>query len=230
MAEENKEYNKVVEYIKNLLAEGKISIGDKLPTERAISETLSISRNSTREALRVLGNMGMVESRQGSGNYLADDLTKNMIDSLNMMLIIKSTDQLEISQFRRYMELAAFNLAFDNDGNFDAGVLKDVLDKMEHAPIGEKINFDKKFHYLILSASGNQLMISIMNAFSEICETFVGQVLSSVDEDKKKRLAKAHRSIYESIADRNRELGIRAINEHYDIIDGLINAQELKKP
>lgn len=225
MTEENREYSKVVKYIKDLLTEGKISIGEKLPAERAIAETLSISRNSTREALRVLGNMGMVESRQGSGNYLTGDITKNMVDSLNMMLIIKPATRLEISQLRRYMELAAFNLAFDNDVNFDTGALENVLDKMEHAPMSERVNFDREFHYLILHASGNQLMISIMNAFSEICETFVGQVLSSADKEKTKRLAEAHRSIYESIAGKDKEQGIRAINEHYDIIDGLINKQ-----
>lgn len=226
MAEESREYNKVVEYIKVLLTEEKISIGDRLPTERAISETLSISRNSTREALRVLENMGMVESRQGSGNFLVGDIGKNIVNSLNMMLFIKSTNQLEISQFRRYIELASFNIAIDINTNIDTSGLENMLNKMENAQMmSDRVCFDKKFHDFIICASNNQLMISIMDAFSEICESFVGQMLSCTDEDKKKRLAKAHRSIFQSIADKNKASGIQAINEHYDIIEELIKTQ-----
>jgi GntR family transcriptional repressor for pyruvate dehydrogenase complex len=224
LAEEIKEYHKVVTYIKALLQEEKISIGDKLPTERDISKELSISRNSIREALRVLENMGIVESRQGSGNYLIGDVTKRMVDSLHMMLVIKSISQLEISQFRRYMELAAFHIVIDDNIQFDATTLARILDQMEHASIEDQVNLDKEFHNHIIGASTNHLMISMMNACSEILETSVGEVLCRIerDEEKKKKLRKVHRRLYESIANRNKELGIQAIHEHYDMIDDIL--------
>lgn len=224
MSDDNREYNRVVEYIKDLMTGGQISVGDKLPAERAIAETLAISRNSTREALRVLGNMGMVESRQGSGNYLACDITKSMVDSLKMLLIVRSADQLEMSRFRRYMELAAFNMAFDSNTDIDAGALEHALNSMEHLGAGESAYYDKQFHDTILCASRNQFMTGIMDAFSETCENFVGQVLSRADEDMKKRLSKAHRSLFESVKAKDIALGIQAINAHYDIIDELIKA------
>ena len=48
------EYEKAVQYIYSMLRDGVVKPGDRLPTERAIAETLGISRNSTREALSVL--------------------------------------------------------------------------------------------------------------------------------------------------------------------------------
>lgn len=226
MACENREYNKVVDYIKELLATEKITVGDKLPTERVIAETLSISRNSTREALRILGNMGLITSKQGSGNYLVGDITQSIVDSLNMMLIMKTTSKLEISQLRRYMELSAFHIAFDNHSDVNTNELADVLDKMNNANIQDKIHLDKEFHYMILSASNNQLMISIMNALSEIYENFVGYVLTTADRNIQKRLWQTHRSICQSFVETNKDLGIKAINEHYDIIEKeLINMQ-----
>ena len=75
----NREYTKVIRYICNLIESGDLRMGERLPTERAISETLSISRNSTREALRTLEHMGAVECRQGSGNYLAENIALSLI-------------------------------------------------------------------------------------------------------------------------------------------------------
>ena len=73
------EYEKAVQYIYSMLRDGVVKPGDRLPTERAIAETLGISRNSTREALSVLLAMGMVQRRQLCGGSLwtgveADDL------------------------------------------------------------------------------------------------------------------------------------------------------------
>ncbi len=55
---ENKEYQKAIDYLCEMIEENKISIGDKLPTERNLAETLSIGRNSTREALKMLEKLG----------------------------------------------------------------------------------------------------------------------------------------------------------------------------
>ena len=63
---EDRGYILVLEYIKELIISGNLSVGDKLPTERKLSETLSLSRNTIRDAIRIMGSMGFIESRQGS--------------------------------------------------------------------------------------------------------------------------------------------------------------------
>ena len=54
MQEETREYQKVISYLSQMIASGELAIGSRLPTERSLAETLSIGRNSTREALRML--------------------------------------------------------------------------------------------------------------------------------------------------------------------------------
>ena len=49
---ENKEYQKVIDYICQEITDGRIKIGDRLPTERLLSEQMGVSRNCVREALR----------------------------------------------------------------------------------------------------------------------------------------------------------------------------------
>ncbi len=61
------EYEKAIEYIDQMIRDGELVTGSRLPTERTISEHLGIGRNSTREALSILHGMGMIRRVQGSG-------------------------------------------------------------------------------------------------------------------------------------------------------------------
>ena len=102
---ENREYQKAIDYLYGLVEENKISIGDKLPTERKMSEMLSIGRNSTREALKMLEKLGMIESRQGSGNYLVANMSNTISKCIEMMIMLNQTSQMEVIAFRRELDL-----------------------------------------------------------------------------------------------------------------------------
>ena len=67
-----KVYEQVVDQIKEMVRVGKIKKGDKLPTERVMAEELQVSRTSIREAMRALEVVGLIESRQGAGNYIRE--------------------------------------------------------------------------------------------------------------------------------------------------------------
>ena len=73
-----KVYLLVIEHIKTLIQSGEISFGGKLPSERQLMMTLNLSRNSIREALRSLENMGIIESRHGQGNFLVNHMGKSL--------------------------------------------------------------------------------------------------------------------------------------------------------
>ena len=61
-----REFEKVIDYIIGEIREGRAVVGSEIPSERQISAELCISRNSVREGVRALENMGVVESRHGS--------------------------------------------------------------------------------------------------------------------------------------------------------------------
>ena len=67
-------YEKVIEQIKDMVKKGEIKSGDKLPPERDLAEQLQVSRTSVREALRSMEMLGLVESRQGGGNFIKNNL------------------------------------------------------------------------------------------------------------------------------------------------------------
>ena len=106
-----KVYLLVIEHIKTLIQRGEISFGGKLPSERQLMATLNLSRNSIREALRSLENMGIIESRHGQGNFLVNHMGKSLGSIFSLLLFMNQCNDLEISQLRRSIEIGAYLLA-----------------------------------------------------------------------------------------------------------------------
>lgn len=61
-----KNYEYIVEQIKDMIIDGKLKVGERLPTEKELSENFGVSRTSVREALKALEVIGICESRQGA--------------------------------------------------------------------------------------------------------------------------------------------------------------------
>ena len=113
-AKEEREYEKVFNLMSTLVEKGELTVGSRLPAERTIAQELSISRNSTREAIRMLENMGAVESRQGSGNYISGNMQHGISQMIRMMLLLNCVSREDICAFRRSMEKAVCNAAMGN--------------------------------------------------------------------------------------------------------------------
>lgn len=219
MSGTNREYQKAIDYLADQIKAGKLSVGSRLPTERAIAEDVGISRNSTREALRSLENMGMIESIQGSGNYLTGSISKSLSSMIRMLLLLKKTNPKEICAVRRTLEKSVCNAAIQQD--LSPGWLEQaewVLDSPA-ADLAEEIENDRKFHYLLVEASQNRLWMELMNAIMDVYREWIDLVLHGADAQTKGQLKQAHRDILEAIIAKDREKCEQAIERHYDIID-----------
>jgi GntR family transcriptional repressor for pyruvate dehydrogenase complex len=222
MEQNGREYEKAIEYIRSLIDEEKIKIGSKIPSERKISETLSISRNSIREALRMLENMGIIESRQGLGNYLSGNVTQSFSNAINMMLVLKQTDARDICQFRRGIEKAVYDLAYQK--RQDNPILSEMIPLFEEFPkaeLDEQIEMDKEFHYLLVRVADNNMLSVLMDSISDIYHQWIDMVLRNASPKNMRELHLAHKAIYESLLQSDPISGIRAIDHHYDIVDAM---------
>ncbi len=75
-------HEEVVTQIHELIREGRFKAGDQLPSERELSETFKVSRTSVREALRALETKGLIISRTGMGNFIADFPIESLVAPL----------------------------------------------------------------------------------------------------------------------------------------------------
>lgn len=226
---QEKSYMKVINYIKKQIRLGELSIGGKLPAERELSEILGISRNSVREAIRTLDNMGIIESQHGAGNFLTGKFESSLEESLSMLFLLNQIDYNQISQLRRALELEALLLAIDNMSDEEIHSLNHLVSQLEKETEENNVILDKRMHYTIALASKNTLIVSILQALSEVLDRFIVDLRREIlsQEDSRRGLMEAHNEMIKSLMTRDKKLAYEAINKHFDIIDEKLKGKEI---
>lgn len=229
-AQQQKSYRKVIDYVKKQILEGNLQLGGKLPAERDLSNLLGVSRNSVREAIRTLDVMGVISSQQGAGNYLTGNFQNNLVESMSMMFYLNQIDYQQISQLRRALEMQALILAIDNITDPEIAQLERILSQLEKETEDINVILDKQLHYNIAIASGNTLIINILQALSDLIDHFIYDLRSDIlrTEDSRKILNEAHDEMLKSIITRDKNLAYVAISKHFDIVDIKLREKALK--
>lgn len=211
----NKVYFQVIAYIRSLVQNGEISIGEKLPSERQLMATLGLSRNSIREAYRSLENLGILESRHGRGNFLVNNTSQSLGSMFSLLLALQACSFEEISQLRATIEIGAFLLAAKQAPDESMLELSCALHEMEQADIGERTRLDKKFHDSLIKISGNRLLALFNETLSQLFESNIGETLTHISDAEWKELLGRHAAIYNSLCERDVQAGIDAVVKHY---------------
>lgn len=214
-----KVYEQVIEQIKNMIIDGTLKKGDKLPSERELVEHLQVSRTSIREALRALQIIGLVECRQGEGNYIRESFENSLFEPLSMMFMLQKSSSLEIMEIRKIIEVETTALASQRITDEELQHMKMLLDTIiSSADEDDKVKADKAFHYGIAKASRNYLIINILNAISSLMDEFIKDARRRilVEEENKDELAKQHDDIYKGLKSRNPKKASEAMKRHLD--------------
>lgn len=229
MKEEAREYQKVIAYLSDMILSGELAIGSRLPTERKIAETLSIGRNSAREALRILENTGIVESRRGSGNYLAGNLSKAISNAVDMMLLLQQTNWEEICSFRRNMEKAVCQTIMEHQtfSNWRNRAEELLMDSAKSASFQEQVELDRRFHYLLIHATENNFWITMMEPIADVYRRWIDAALLLADEQVTAQLHQAHIDMFQALDDSDIVRCEKAIDRHYDLVDGEMRRQNI---
>ncbi len=133
-------------------------VGEKLPTEMALAESLGVSRPVIREALARLRADGRIETRQGSGAFVAD---RNKIAAFRMAAPSKDQTAAEterdILELRQIVEAGAAELAAARRTDADLQAIRFALEGM-HTALSSRTDgsvHDDAFHAAIAHASHN---------------------------------------------------------------------------
>lgn len=216
---DHKEYKKVIDYICQEITDGRIKIGDRLPTERLLSEQMGVSRNCVREALRSMETFGMIECRQGSGNYLSCRMSEPISEIFSMMLLLGATNMEDVKAFRMELDKQSCRtLAARADRADIADTLVAILGE---SPGNEKIqavDVDARFHYELLQLQGNRLWMTIADAIFPVYRKGIKDTLIHASEEEQQRFLELHRAICAGIKDGSYEQCEQAIEEHYQLL------------
>lgn len=229
-----KVYEKVVEQIQRNILNGELKKGDKLPSERELSELMNISRASIREALRVLENMGVIESIHGEGNFVCMNSDKSLLQPLSMMFKLNNGKYQDIMELRRVLEIESTRLAASRCSNLECIELVNIVEKMEEETYGKcrndiLVELDKKFHNKVASISKNCLIESLFNTASMLFEKFIEDARSEIIQNDfaDKLLFTQHKMICDAIINKEVKLATSAMKDHMNYIEENFNKYQL---
>ena len=164
-----KVYMKIVEQIMNLIKEGKLKPGEKLPPEQILAEKFGTSRPSVREALSALEILGITESRGGKGNFIRDNLGSPLYEQ-RFKELEEEESPFELLEARKAVETEIVGLAAKKATRMEITTIQESLNKMKGAManIPEIMEFDREFHINIARAAHNSLLFSMMTYLSDL--------------------------------------------------------------
>ncbi|QBD84604.1 FadR family transcriptional regulator [Clostridium tetani] len=212
-------YEEVIEQIKDMIYKGILKKGDKLPSERDMVEKLQVSRTSVREALRSLEIVGLIESRQGEGNFIKEDFEDGLIEPLSVMFMLQDSKSEEILELRKIIEVGTIKLAAERITESELGKLNELKEKLRTPNKEENLaEIDREFHYKIAAASKNFLLLGVLNAISALMESYIKDARKSIleEEGNRQELITQHENIFEALNNNSEDEAVEAMTKHLD--------------
>lgn len=213
--------------IKEYILSDKVSVGDKLPSEKEFCDNLGIGRGSVREALRLLQAKGMVEIVQGRGAFVAskeENSVENLADWFrDNELVLK-----DFNEVRQAIEPLAVRLAVERSTEkevkkLEANVAAFIAAK-EQNQWDELAALDEKFHRTLVESSHNQLLIIINKEIEKKLRQFRDKTFQI--EANIENCIPYHRAIAEAIRNKDVETAQKKLLEHLGKVEDDLEASK----
>ncbi len=164
----------IIDRFRQAFYSGRFKMGDKLPTEFELMDELGVSRNSLREAMKILSALGIVEIRRGDGTYVCNEIKPNQMDfTIYSMLFEKSSAQ-EIAELRQTLDEDVLHLAIQKCSEQDIDTLQDYINRMRFffskGQLTKAAKLDYEFHLYLSQCVHNRLLHRIVSGVYALFE------------------------------------------------------------
>ena len=208
--------NMIIANIKELINYKNLEPGDKLPSERMLSDKFKVSRSNVREAIQKLEFYGLLKSIPQSGTFVANIGVIAMNGMIDDILRLDSDDFKSLVETRILLELKTVKLAALRRTEDDLKNIKQALEAHKAKVLSEEDAFqeDLLFHLAIAKASGN----STINAFML---TITPRIIMDFekyhvcDKHMTNLIIEEHIKIYEAIESQDSKKAKQRMKEHF---------------
>jgi GntR family transcriptional repressor for pyruvate dehydrogenase complex len=206
----------IISQIRDLINFKNLEPGDKLPSERMLSDKFGVSRSSIREAIQKLEFYGLLKSIPQSGTFVANIGVIAMNGMIEDILRLDEPDFRSLVETRILLELKTVRLAATRRTDEDLTNMKQALDAYEDKVLNgeDALQEDLLFHLAIAKASGNSTMNTFMLIITpEIITNF--QKHHVCDAGLSQRGIADHKAIFKAIKSQNPQLAKQKMKEHF---------------
>ncbi len=221
-------YEQIVRQIQSAIREKELSEGDRLPTERELSETFGVSRSVVREAIKVLSTQGLVEARQGSGLYVLNRPIESVSRAIVLSVAPEGDAVGQLFEFRGLLEAGAAWLAARRATPQQIEALRQRVSHYEADPGGQPnwdrfADVDEAIHGLICAAANNpylEMMVASVRGMMQDVVVLIAHHPGSIEE-----AMRHHRQIVEAIAAGDADRAHDAMAQHVAYTASVVQTQ-----
>jgi GntR family transcriptional repressor for pyruvate dehydrogenase complex len=205
----------VIDKIKDLLIQKKLSPGELIPSEGVLAESLKVGRGTIREALKILSAYGVIEIKRGAGTYISSASNKRLFDSSLFQILVQEQDYGTLTQVRELLEEGIVKLviqfATEEDlASLEAAMVAFLGELEKPAPsVSAAGKFDIEYHRLLGKYSHNAIIENIYGFVIELFAPTISPTHSGVHE--------VHEDLHRAIMRRDAEGALGAIRRHTQI-------------
>lgn len=183
----SKMYLEIVEEIKSMIEDDGLHPGDKIPSERELSERLQVGRSSVREALRALELLGLIETKRGEGTFIKNFQEHRLVEILGSFFLQEKDIQGKLTEVKYWLEINCLMLAVKDASESKVDELIEWV---------KKNSFDEfSFFQKIAAIQNNRLMERIW--------TVVGSYEKSVSANRNVSAKEPYLLVLEYMKQRN---------------------------
>ncbi len=190
--------DKIIHHIRQDIASGRYTMGHKLPTEFELMEELHVSRNSLREAIKILVTVGIVEIRRGDGTYICSEIQPNITDFMIYSMLLEDSSTEEVIELRQILDEDILEMAILKATDADIDHLQERIYEMracfEQGNLSLASRLDYGFHLELAKACHNKFLSRIV---SSVYSLFEGSIANNIHTEE--QFAKADRYHQEMI-------------------------------
>ncbi|MFB9859599.1 FadR/GntR family transcriptional regulator [Salinicoccus siamensis] len=217
-------YEEITDIILSDIKSGKLKPGDKLPTISKMAETYQVSQASIREALNSLKVLDVIQVKHGQGSFINEQMPLGFEQNFE---IITKSDITNLLELRKIIEVGCAGAACKKADALHFEKMEKALKKMETAvennELGEQADYD--FHMAIAEATGNPLLINLLE---DVSETMIRTMRETrrlwLYETQKsiEKIYEEHKLIYKAIKDKNEDEATKNMLSHLKEVEELL--------
>lgn len=215
--------------ILDLIFQGKLPPGARLPAERELAELIGVSRNTLRDALNKLEARGYIERRDRSGNYVCTAIPQSLSAPLEEIVAKDMVGLRDIVDIRKALETWAARKAAATPTAATLKELQACLKTMKaNAALRSDEQFnrysaaDGRFHEIIAAMTGNPVYMHLFHYFIALLRRSMTITRELMQEPFAAHNLRVHKNILAAISAADPDAAERAMKEHFQFVEELI--------
>jgi len=207
----------IVEQIRDLMRQGQLKPGDRLPPERDLCERFGVSRVTVREALRMLESSGLVQIRVGArgGAFVTAPSSDRVGEGLTDMLTLSALSAADVTEVRMILEVGIVPLVCERATEEDLAELEEICERSEAAlRAGEySMDYSLEFHTRVARAAHNPAVTMLIDSFRGPIQMSLEQA-REVAPEMGELGTREHERFIEAVRRRDPDAATKIMREH----------------